>query len=107
MKVHEDDRRKLVDWSDGLETATCKVITAKEDCVLGRHYHKLKTERFMLVAGEAEIEREGTREKHSMALHYAYVVIPYEVHTFYLKKGAILIALIDKVYDHEDDYTDF
>lgn len=117
MKTHEDDRRKLVDWSDGLETKTCKVIVAKEDCTLGKHYHKLKTERFMLVHGEAEMERDTElmfgkmhsnfrAQKHSMALHLPYVVVPNVVHTFYLKKGAVLIALIDRVYDPEDDYTE-
>ena len=104
MKINEDNRRKLIDWSDDFDIATCKIIEAKEDCVLGEHYHKVKTERFMLVSGRGKIER-GT-EGQQMERHHPYLVLPGIRHRFVLRKGAILICLVDRKYDPNDDFTD-
>lgn len=103
MKTHEDERRKLIDWSDDLPIKTCKIILMKEDCVLGNHYHKIKTERFMLLSGEGQIRRQ---DEVSMELFKPYPVPPGTWHSFFFKKGSILACLIDKPYSSDDDFTD-
>ena len=108
VKTHEDERRKLIDWSDDLDIATCKLIIAKEDCTLGNHYHKLKTERFMLLSGRARGTASRERIVHTWDLEEfkPYTVSPYLRHSFELKKGAILACLVDKPYSSDDDFTD-
>jgi hypothetical protein len=51
--THEDDRRILT--SIPYKEGEIKIIVAKKDCVLGNHYHKIKTEEFRLVDGVAEL----------------------------------------------------
>ena|ERR1043165_1572480 len=98
--IHEDDRRILEDWPEA------KTITAKEDCVLGNHYHKIKTEKFILVEGEGELELTTSigSMKRKLKLGSLYVVMPYQQHTFHLKKGAVLIGLCSEKFDPSDDY---
>lgn len=115
MKVHEDDRRVLTDWNDDLATKTVKIVQAKKECVLGNHYHKIKTERFMLIKGQADMFRWEFDGEHAytnygargpMTLNKPYIVKPEVRHSFWLQRGAILVCLVDKEYDPEDDYKD-
>jgi len=109
MKIHEDKRRTLMDWGAiAYKWAICKTIIAKEDCLLGRHYHKRKTELFMLVSGSAtlttgypHLSRDNTV---SMEVGKEYKVSPLTTHTFRLRKGTIMNCLADREYDATDDY---
>ena len=115
MKLHEDKRRTLIDWSDDMSIETCKIVEAKEDCVLGNHYHKEKTERFMLLKGSADIFRyqvvNGVQvtnygDRGPMTLNKPYIVRPGVRHSFWLLRGAILICLVDHKYNPNDDFED-
>jgi mannose-6-phosphate isomerase-like protein (cupin superfamily) len=96
--IHEDERRILEDWPEA------KVITAKKDCVLGEHYHKIKTEKFILTLGTARIVIDG--ETIDMKVGEMYIVNPFEVHTFLLRKGSVLVGLCSHKYTPSDDYTE-
>jgi len=95
--IHEDERRVLEDWPEA------KIITAKKDCVLGRHLHKIKTERFVLVSGKAVMQRE--HEFFDMEIGGLYEVEPEVFHSFSLTKGSVLIGICSHSYDKSDDYT--
>jgi mannose-6-phosphate isomerase-like protein (cupin superfamily) len=94
--VHEDERRILEDWPEA------KLITAKADCVLGNHYHKIKTEKFILSTGYAIISIDGAISH--MTIGKIYTVRPMAVHSFEIKKDSLLIGLCSHAFDHTDDY---
>jgi quercetin dioxygenase-like cupin family protein len=96
--THEDDRRILEDWPEA------KIITAKKECVLGNHYHKIKTERFVLVKGGAKMIINGIPER--MERGILYTILPNQRHTFELTQDSILIGLCSLPHDESDVYKD-
>lgn len=103
MKLSEDHRRLLIDWNDGIDIKTCKIVKAKDDCLLGDHYHKEKTERFMLLHGSAKYSLDGS-DMQQMTPLKPLIVKPNVVHSFYLTQGSLLLCLVDRLYDESDDY---
>lgn len=103
--IHEDDRRILESFPEA------KIIKAKQDCIIGQHYHKIKTEKFFLVEGEG-ILKETTNESpikswlniEQMPIGKHYHIFPNIYHEFHLKKGAVLIGINSHPYDPTDDY---
>lgn len=98
--IHEDDRRTLEEWPEA------KVITAKKDCVLGGHYHKIKTEKFILLSGKAKLiinTMVGDVGK-VMKAGKLYTIDPNIKHSFELKEGAVLIGMCSHPYDPTDEY---
>lgn len=100
--IHTDDRRVLIDWNDSLPIKTCKIVKASKDCELGNHYHKKKTERFMLISGQATMYINEVSIK--MQLNKPYIIPPKKKHRFEIKKDSILLCLVDKEYDSNDDF---
>lgn len=94
--IHEDNRRILEDWPEA------KIITAKEDCTLGGHYHKIKTEKFILTSGHAVMRYHA--EVFEMKIGELYTVEPTRIHSFDIKKGSVLIGLCSHPFDPTDDY---
>lgn len=98
--IHEDERRTLEDWPEA------KVITAKQDCTLGGHYHKIKTEKFILLSGSATLVINtivgdvGKKMKKSEV----YTIDPNVRHSFEIKQGSVLLGLCSHPYDPSDDY---
>lgn len=95
--IHQDERRILEDWPEA------KIITAKQDCILGNHYHKIKTEKFILVDGEASVSINS----HVFIPLYKgemITILPNEIHAFQMKQGARLIGLCSHPFDPTDDY---
>lgn len=98
--IHEDERRTLEDWPEA------KTITAKQDCILGGHYHKIKTEKFILISGKATLIINtivGDVSK-KMKKSEVYTIDPNVKHSFMLTKGSVLIGLCSHPYDPTDDY---
>ena len=94
--IHEDERRVLEAWPEA------KIITAKTDCVLGEHYHKVKTEKFILTFGSCMATVNESTFK--MKIGQVLTINPFDRHTFYLDKGSVLIGLCSEPYDKEDDH---
>ena len=103
MKLSEDHRRLLIDWNDDIDIKTCKIVKAKEDCLLGDHYHKEKTERFMLIQGSAKYSLDSS-EMQQMIPFKPVIVKPNVLHSFYLTQGSVLACLVDKLYNENDDF---
>lgn len=98
--IHEDERRTLEDWPEA------KIITTKQDCTLGGHYHKVKTEKFILLSGKAKLiinTLVGDVGK-AMKIGKLYTIDPNIKHSFELTAGSVLIGLCSHVYDPTDDY---
>jgi GDPmannose 4,6-dehydratase len=94
--THSDHRRTLQSFPEA------KLIEAKEDTTIGGHYHKRKTEHFILTQGMCVITR-GT-ESATMTIGQVYTVSPGTFHEFHISKGSILIGLNSHAYDPADDY---
>lgn len=101
--IHEDERRILEEWAEG------KVITAKADCTLGNHYHKIKTEKFILVEGFASMTTWSTGKTgntRQMEIGKVYTVKPFTWHGFNLMDGSVMIGLCSEKYNPNDEYQD-
>lgn len=96
--IHEDDRRVLESFPEA------KIITAKKDCVIGKHYHRIKTERFLLIHGSCEITRNNITEP--MLKGVIYTVKPEVYHEFNIKKDTTIVGFNSHPYDPGDDYKD-
>lgn len=101
--INEDPRRKLTAFPEG------KLLEIKEDCIVGKHYHKIKTEWFVLVRGECRhiywnIGGVKVVFDSSMFIGQIVIIQPMVYHEFYIKKGSILFGLCTHPYDPKDDY---
>jgi len=96
MPINEDNRRKLIDFPEG------KILEIKEDCVVGGHYHQIKTEYFILSKGSCLMILDNM--KVPMRIGELYTVPPFTTHSFQIKKGSILIGLCSHPYDPNDEY---
>ena len=94
---HEDHRRRLHSFPEA------KLLEIKEDCTIGEHYHKVKTEKFILCEGHAELIIKGM-DAQPMEIGKIYTVLPKQHHTFDVKAGSVLVGLNSMPYDPKDDY---
>jgi D-lyxose ketol-isomerase len=94
---HEDDRRKLYSFPEA------KLLEIKQDCTIGNHYHKIKTEKFILSEGQAQLEIKDAGVT-DMQIGKVYTVLPEQHHSFHIKEGSVLIGLNSMPFDHTDDY---
>jgi len=94
---HEDHRRRLHSFPEA------KLLEIKEDCVIGEHYHKIKTEKFILCEGEANLLIRGL-DPQAMKIGKIYTVLPKQHHSFDIKAGSVLVGLNSTNYDPKDDY---
>lgn len=97
--INEDDRRKLTAFPEG------KMLEIKQDCIVGGHYHKIKTEYFVLTQGKCLLTIiHGVESLTQMEIGKLYKILPFEFHSFNIKAGSVLIGLCSHPYDHQDDY---
>lgn len=108
--VSEDERRNLFEFGVGREWKVCKILETKQGCWVGRHYHKLKDEMFVLLKGTGTFilkEEGGYGEERRIEVLEAPVslFVPRGTyHAFRLHPGSILIGLATELYNPYDDY---
>lgn len=103
VNKHEDDRRVLTEWIADQPIRCCKVLIMKEDGRVGQHYHNNKVDTFYLLEGRGEYkigDEEGQLVKGGC--YRAEKGIP---HTFYLRKGSILLEASSTPYDKTDEIS--
>ena len=98
MKWHKDNRRTLYEF----EYPVTKILEIHEDCVLGNHYHKKRTEVFVLLKGSIVATLNGVDQE--MKPFEPLKVEPEVMHTFKAKEGSILLEFATRFYDPTDDY---
>lgn len=100
---HEDNRRALYSFPEA------KVLEVKEDCILGRHYHKKKTEVFILHVGNCLLQTvnnaTGESIKQQMQIGKMYHIPPNTYHAFFIDKDSVLIGLNSHPFTGDDDFT--
>lgn len=102
VHIHEDNRRKLIEYVADMPIRTCKALVVKEDTVLGDHYHKLKDEIFYLLKGSGTVTLDGvTSPFNENDIVHAKAGVK---HTFNLLEGSILLEAGTEPFDATDDY---
>lgn len=101
--INQDHRRKLTSFPEG------KTLEIWEDCIVGEHYHKIKTEKFVLVRGECRHvywDIRGLRVTYDSKMFIGSIIIiyPFTYHEFHIKKDSMLWAMCSHPYDPKDDY---
>ena len=101
--IHEDERRILESFPEA------KIIKVKQDCVIGEHYYKIKTEQFILCEGSCHFAIStvnGMMSHGLIPMHIGklYIIHPNTYHVFHIKKDSVLIGINSHPYDPTDDY---
>lgn len=96
--AHKDNRRSLYEW----EYPVTKVIHTHEGCIVGNHYHKKRTEVFVLLAGSGTALMDG--EFFRIQPFNDMIALPGKAHSFSLDANSILLELSNQPYDPSDDY---
>lgn len=93
---HSDERRELHSFPEA------KLIKAKKDTVIGKHYHLKKEEMFILSSGVCNMTIDDKCFR--MEVGAIYKVKAGQYHEFQLTEGSVLIGLNSRAYDPSDDY---
>lgn len=102
MFVHEDERRKLIEWAEG-DFKVAKALIAKPGCIVGDHYHRSKDEIFFLLIGNASYVIIGNREWHNAIAPSRWEVPRGSYHRFELDEGSILLGVGTELFDAADE----
>lgn len=102
MFIHEDARRRLIEWAEG-EFKVCKVVIAESDCVVGDHYHLKKDEKFLLLSGRCISATIGGAVTYDPRPPFYFDVPRGIYHRFELEKGAVLLGVATERFDKDDE----
>lgn len=102
MFVHEDARRKIIEWASG-SFKVAKALIAKAGCVVGDHYHRGKDETFLLLIGKAPLVVIGDREWRDATPPCVWEVPRGAYHRFELSEGSVLLGVGTEEYDEADE----
>lgn len=102
MTVHEDDRRIIYDWATGL-FKSCKAVIVKNTIPIGDHYHKNKTEEFLLLVGRFLELEVGKSILYNVDAPHKVVVPPGTYHRFICSPGSILLGTATELFDETDE----
>ena len=102
MFVHEDHRRKIIEWATG-DFKVAKALIAKPGCIVGDHHHLNKDETFLLLVGKASYVVIGEREWHNAAPLTLWEVPRGAYHRFELDEGSILLGVGSESFDATDE----
>lgn len=100
--THEDERRTLESFPEA------KIIKVKKFTAIGKHYHKIKTEQFILCEGSGNYSYHhlptGCIDSKKMKIGELIIVEPLTFHIFQMDEGSVLIGINSHPYDPTDDY---
>lgn len=102
MFVHDDARRKIIEWATG-DFKVAKALIAKPGCVVGDHHHKHKDETFLLLAGKASYVVIGDKEWRDAGALSLWEVPRGAYHRFELDEGSILLGVGSEKFDPADE----
>jgi mannose-6-phosphate isomerase-like protein (cupin superfamily) len=102
MFIHEDSRRKLIEWANG-DFKVAKALIAKAGCVVGDHYHAQKDETFLLLSGRANRVVIGEWRRENVEAPCVFDVPRGTYHLFDLKEGSVLCGVGTAPFDPHDE----
>lgn len=112
MKIHkaefvrQDERGSLVQLATGL-WKQINVLFIKRDNTFGGHFHKEKTELFVVMKGEIQVQI--TKKKRGRVYHFkagdSFIIEPLDKHTILAVEDSQMVELITEEYDIGDTYV--
>lgn len=105
--VSDDHRRTLAEFGNGYNWRVGKYVVVKDRLPIGDHYHKLKTELFLIISGEVkyQLQYENGMVSTGTAKQGKLIEVPPNTyHVFYCEPGTIFIGLATEEHDPTDDY---
>jgi mannose-6-phosphate isomerase-like protein (cupin superfamily) len=102
--IHEDNRRVLFDFSQGL-WKSLKVVYVKDETPIGNHYHKNKDEVFFLAMGEFRELRLGETTQYNIEAPYVVHVPAGTFHKFVCDPGSIIFGGASELFDPTDEIS--
>lgn len=103
METHEDERRTLIEWIHDEPFRSAKVVIAKSEQSLGKHFHKKKDETFLLLTGKAKRVIIGPTEETDVFPIRKWFIPKGVKHEFVLEKGSILLGVGSEPFDPNDE----
>jgi dTDP-4-dehydrorhamnose 3,5-epimerase-like enzyme len=102
--VHNDDRGCFYGITDKYSWGEINFIESHKCTKRGRHYHKFTKELFYILEGRIKIDIFNlvTKEYHTFEAipHMAFIIDPYEVHTFYTLAASKWINMLSHKLDN-------
>ena len=103
MFVHEDSRRKLIEWAEGDYKVAKALIVKQGDVAIGDHYHRHKDEKFLLIAGTAKEVVVGEQHWENVPAPFVWDVPRGTYHCFIFEPGSILFGVGTEAFDPADE----
>lgn len=104
--VHEDARGRLLRVINKYAWGEINFVTSKSGVKRGDHYHRSTKELFYILSGEIQIDVKNIVDKaehHFRAgPHMAFIIDPYEVHTFTTIEDSSWINVLSRPIDDAD-----
>ncbi len=105
---HEDNRRVLTEWINGLPFKRCKVIEVKERSILGNHYHLKNDSAFYVMKGKAtywlkSLVKDKVIDRGWLFEGEGIYVERGLVHTFEVYPGTIMLESASEPFDKSDE----
>jgi hypothetical protein len=108
---HSDKRRILQEWFSDKDISihNLKTLVARFNCTLGNHYSTKATEYFFLAYGKCDwLKLTNVKTGDKLVIKNiwkgdAFIILPFIAHTFRLRKGAVLIEGMTKVYNKDEE----
>lgn len=102
MQIHEDNRRIIYDWAEG-DFKSCKAVIVKESIPIGDHFHRNKTEEFLLLQGEFMELKVGDEVLKGVKAPWKVTIPPGLYHKFICTPGSILLGTATQLFDPLDE----
>lgn len=95
--IYEDQRGSLTQLvREGYSQVN--VITSKEGCIRGGHYHKQNRETFYVVSGALRltVKKDGQSEVYTFRKGAMFTISPFVCHDFVFLSDTLLVSMYDR-----------
>ena len=93
----------LIEWISDTPFRSAKVVVAKSQQAIGRHYHRNKDEIFLLLSGRAVRAVVGGDVSANVEAPAKWEVPAGAYHEFELEAGSVLLGAATRPFDPEDE----
>ena len=104
ISKHEDKRRVLIEWVKDFPFRSAKIVIAKSNLPMGKHYHRNKDELYYMLKGTMTYTLTTSEVITKDLLEGETLFIPRGVgHTFILYPDSILLGAQTEPFDQNDE----
>ena len=100
----KDIRRELYDWDIDFDCKSIKLIYLNPGNTVGKHYHKLKNELFVLIDGNLNKIIIGDEVYNNIKSPACWLVKKGTYHEYFSDTKITLLCLASEVFNINDDF---